>query len=116
MDIRQIRDKASADVLAHLGETVETGDGPVQALVQRHDDPDIRFKGRRQAQTASSRWQYLIIHVREQDADRITGTVRIDGRDWAPVERSRHVVQPGLVQIELAPVADRKNDDGGQWQ
>ncbi|WP_294948583.1 hypothetical protein [Sulfurivirga sp.] len=112
MSIAIIRQRATDHAFAHLGEPVETVTGPVQVIVQRHDRPDVLFKGGRRAVDAGL--QYLIIHVREQDADSITGTVRIDGRDWQPVERTRHAVQPGVVQIELAPV-DGHGEEGGQW-
>ncbi len=112
MSITTIRQQATDHVFAHLGEPLETATGPVQVIVQRHDNPAVQFRGGKQP--VDGRWQYLIIHVRAQDADRITGTVRIDGRDWTPVDRTRHVVQPGIVQIELAPV-DGHGEEGGQW-
>ncbi len=112
MNIAAIRQRATDHAFAHLGEPLETATGPVQVIVQRHDNPDLQFRGGKRP--VDGRLQYLIIHVREQDADSITGTARIDGRDWEPVERTRHVVQPGVVQIELAPV-DGHGTDGGQW-
>lgn len=112
MSITTIRQQATDHAFAHLGEPVETATGSVQVIVRRHDDPDMQFRGGKRP--VDGRWQYLIIHVREQDADSITGTVRIDGRDWEPVERTRHGVQPGIVQIELAPV-DGHGEEGGQW-
>lgn len=112
MSIAAIRQQAMDHVFFHLAEPLETATGTVQVIVQRHDNPDVQFRSRKRH--VDSHWQYLIIHAREQDADRITGTVRIDGRDWEPVETTHHVVQPGIVQIELSPV-DRHGDAGGQW-
>lgn len=112
MGIAQIRERATGHLFNHLSDLIQTESGTVPAIIKRHDEAALQFKGGKR--TAATRWQYLIIHVREQDADSITGTVHIDGRDWEPVDRTRHVVQPGIVQIELAPV-DGHGEAGEQW-
>ena len=113
MSIQQIRQLATSHLFEHLSEEIETEQGVVKAIIHLEDNPNLSFKG--QKVSLSQHWQSLIISVQEDDAHKIQGTLTIVGKEWEPVERTRHRQAPDIIQIELAP-KQMTPTDTTQWR
>ena len=113
MSIQQIRQLATAHLFQHLSEAIETEQGEVRAMIHPQDNPNLSFKG--QKLSLSQHWQAIIISVQEDDAHKIQGTLTIAGKEWEPVERTRHHTHPDIIQIELAP-KQMTPPDTTQWR